>query len=147
MRKNLKAYNQVNIETTLLSANPHQVILMMYDGLLESIAKAKGAIERRDFEMKSKMLTKGVNILSALDNSLDPVAEPQISKTFSSLYHYCIGKLNEVTITLEVVNLDEVTELLKPLRDAWKDMPESDKKEGLDLLEAKHNTADSAVGA
>lgn len=147
MRKNLKAYNQVNIESNLLSADPHQVILMMYDGLLESIAKTKGAIERNDLDTKSKMITKSVNIISALDNSLDPVAEPKISETFSSLYHYCIEKLNDANVTLEIAPIDEVFTLIKPIRDAWKEMSASDKQEGLDLLSAKHSKAESVVGA
>ena len=137
MRKSLKAYNQVNIESSLLTANPHQIILMMYDGLLESIAKGKGAIERKDLETKSKMLTKAVNILAALDNSLDAKAEPEISKNFSALYVYCIDKLNEISISMDTKGLDQVIEFLKPLRDAWKDMPETSKQEGIELLKQK----------
>jgi len=137
MRKNLRAYNQVNIESSLLAANPHQIILMMYDGLLESIAKGKGAIERNDLETKSKMLTKAVNILAALENSLDAKAEPEISKNFSALYGYCIDKLNEISISMDTNGLDQVIEFLKPLRDAWKDMPEASKQEGIELLKQK----------
>ncbi|WP_448563701.1 flagellar export chaperone FliS [Thalassotalea ganghwensis] len=145
MRKNLKAYNQVNIDSTLMAADPHQVILMMYDGLLESIAKVKGAIERKDLAVKSQMITKAVNILSALDNALDAEAEPKISETFSSLYQYCIQRLNDTNITLEVAALDEVTNLLKPIRDAWREIPEDAKQEGFELLKKKDQQ--SAVGA
>ncbi|XQW85816.1 flagellar export chaperone FliS [Thalassotalea piscium] len=146
MRKNLKAYSQVNINSTLLTADPHQVILMMYDGLLESIAKVKGAIVRKDLAIKSQMVTKAVNILSALDNSLDADAEPQISATFSNLYQYCIDRLNDANITLDISGLDEVIELLKPLRDAWQAIPETDKKEGFELLKKKDEQQPS-VGA
>ena len=145
MRKNLKAYNQVNIDSTLMAADPHQVILMMYDGLLESIAKVKGAIERKDLATKSQMITKAVNILSALDNALDADAEPKISATFSSLYQYCIQRLNDTNITLEVEALDEVTNLLKPIRDAWREIPEDAKQEGFELLKKKDQQ--SAIGA
>lgn len=144
MRKNLKAYNQVNIESSLLAASPHQVILMMYDGLLESIAKVKGAIERKDLETKSKQMTKAVNILDALENSLDADAEPEISKNFSALYGYCINRLNEINISMDVQGLDQVIEFLKPLRDAWKDMPEASKEEGHDLLKQKDQQATQA---
>jgi len=147
MRKNLKAYNKVNIESSLLTADPHQVILMMYDGLLESVAKVKGAIERKDLNVKSQMVTKAVNILSALDNSLDAEAEPQISDTFSKLYQYCIERLNDANIALDVSALDEVTELLKPLRDAWSEIPDEDKQDGIEKLKQKDEHASEAVGA
>jgi flagellar protein FliS len=147
MRKNLKAYNQVNIESSLLTADPHQVILMMYDGLLESVAKVKGAIERKDLAVKSQMVTKAVNILSALDNSLDAESEPTISETFSKLYSYCIERLNDANVSLEIEALDEVVELIKPLRDAWREMPEESKQEGIDKLKKKDEHASEAVGA
>ena len=88
MRQNLKAYKKVNIESSMLAADPHQVVLMMLDGALESIALAKGAIERKDLANKSKMMTKAVNILSALRSALDKDAEPKVSENFDNLYSY-----------------------------------------------------------
>ena len=79
MRQNLKAYKQVNVNSSLLESNPHQIILMMFDGMLQGIAVAKGAIERKDFELKSQSLTKAINILEALRQSLDFDNQPEIS--------------------------------------------------------------------
>lgn len=147
MRKNLKAYKQVNVNSSLLSANPHQIVLMMYDGALESMANAKGAIERNDLESKATLLTKSVNILTALQNALDAEAEPAISDNFYGLYEYCIGRLYDASSTLEISAIDEVIGLLKPIRDAWKDMPEEGKQEGFELLKQKEQQKSSeAVG-
>ena len=66
MRQNLKAYKKVNIESTIMSSEPHQIVLMMFDGALQSLAIAKGAIERKDFELKSKSVSKFVTIVSTL---------------------------------------------------------------------------------
>ncbi len=142
MRQNLKAYKKVNIESSILSADPHQVIVMMYDGALESMAQAKGAIERKDLATKSACLTKAVNILSAMRNALDEDSQPEISSNFANLYDYCIQRLNDSSINLSLDGIDEVHGYIKPLRDAWKEIPESDKQEGLDLLKQKQ-----AVGA
>ena len=144
MRKNLTAYKKVDIDSSILESDPHQLILLMFDGMLQGIAVAKGAIERKDFELKSKSLTKAINILEALIQSLDFDAEPEISKNFEVMYSYCIDCLLEASHSLDLAKLDEVIDMIKPVRNAWSEMPESSKQEGFSLLSAKNN---AAVGA
>ena len=146
MRQNLKAYKKVNIESSILSADPHQVIVMMYDGLLESIAQAKGAIERKDLDNKSRLMTKAVNILTALQNALDKDSQPEISNNFDVLYTHCINILNDVNVSLETKGLDDVHSFIKPLRDAWKEIPAEEKEKGLEMLREKEGS-NAAVGA
>ena len=138
MRQNLKAYKKVNIESTLLTSNPHQVILMMYDGALQNMFNAKGAIERSDLSLKSETITKAINIFNALRNSLDFESQPAISKNFDDLYSYCVNKLVDISVTLKSDEIDEVVALIKPVRDAWAEMPEAGKQEGLQLLKEKN---------
>ena len=137
MRQSLKAYKKVNIESNILGADPHHIVTMMFDGALQSIAIAKGAIERKDLELKSQAMTKFINILTALRTSLDFDAEPKISKQFDDLYSYCIERMNQISVSLDVSGIGEVTELLSPLRDAWAKMPEAAKQEGHNLLKEK----------
>jgi flagellar secretion chaperone FliS len=144
MRQNLKAYKKVNIESTIMSSEPHQIVLMMFDGALQSLAIAKGAIERKDFELKSKSVSKFVNIVSALRNSLDFDSEPTVSQRFDDLYIYCLDVINEVSLSMEASRIIEIIELLKPLRNAWFEMPESSKQEGHDLLKEKNKLAKGA---
>mgnify|MGYP000061852963 FL=1 len=144
MRQNLKAYKQVNVNSSLLESNPHQIILMMFDGMLQGIAVAKGAIERKDFELKSQSLTKAINILEALRQSLDFDNQPEISKNFDVMYSYCIDRLADISVSLDVDAFSEVVDMLKPLRDAWFAMPESGKQEGLSLLAEKNKLAEGA---
>lgn len=147
MRKNVKAYQNVNIKSTMAAADPHQIISMMYNGLLESLAQAKGAIERKDLENKSKLLTKAVSIIQALQNSLDAESEPVISKNFNELYGHCITRINDASLSLDIAMIDEVVTFIAPLRDAWQQMPEQAKQEGLSLLKEKEHARVNAVGA
>jgi len=144
MRKNLKAYKKVDIESTIMSSEPHQIILMMFDGALQSLAIAKGAIERKDYELKSQMVSKFINIVSALRNSLDFDAEPVVSKRFDDLYIYCLDVINDVSISMDATRVDGIIELIKPLRNAWFEMPEASKQEGHDLLNEKNKLAKGA---
>jgi flagellar protein FliS len=146
MRKNVKAYQNVNIKSTMAAADPHQIISMMYNGLLESLAQAKGAIERKDLENKSKLLTKAVSIIQALQNSLDSESEPVISKNFNELYSHCIMRINDASLSLDIAMIDEVVTFIAPLRDAWQQMPEQAKQDGLNLLKEKESARANAVG-
>ncbi len=143
MRNNLKAYKQVNVESALLASDPHQVILMMFDGALSGIAEAKGAIERKNMELKSKSLTKAINIFTALQDSLDEKSQPEISKHFSGLYSYCINQLIELSISQDIEGLNDIIQLVKPLREAWSQMPEAAKQEGITLLKDKDAKQDN----
>jgi len=137
MRNNIKQYQTINRESGIISSDPHTIISMLFNGIFESISVARGAIERKDFDMKSKQLNKAMSILRSLQDSLDSDAEPKISANFYELYAYCIDCLTEASGSLNCAKLDEVIELLKPLADAWKNISESDKQEGLSLLKSK----------
>jgi len=144
MRQNLKAYKKVDIESTIMSSEPHQIILMMFDGALQSLAIAKGAIERKDYELKSQTVSKFINIVSALRNSLDFDAEPVVSRRFDDLYIYCIDVINDSSLSMDATRVDGIIELIKPLRNAWFEMPETSKQEGHDLLKEKNKLAKGA---
>ena len=147
MRNNLKAYQKVNRDSSLSAADPHTVISMLYDGLIENISIGKGAIERKDLALKASSLTKSINILRSLQDSLDNDSEPEISKNFNTLYGYCIEQLTSASISLDTQLLDEISELLKPLRDAWKSISEQDKQAGLAKITERDRTRTvSAVG-
>lgn len=141
MRNNLKTYQKVNRESSLLAADPHTVILMLFDGLLDNMSVAKGAIERKDLVLKSEKLTKSINIIRSLQSSLDSESEPQISENFSTLYSYCIEQLIDASVSLDTSIIDSVAGLLKPLRDAWRDISEADKAKGFAKINEKKQQA------
>lgn len=148
MRNNLKAYQKVNRDSSLSAADPHTVISMLYDGLIESISIGKGAIERKDLALKASALTKAVNILRSLRDSLDTESEPDISNNFSTLYNYCIDQIMSASVSLDVNVLDEVVEFLKPLREAWQGISEQDKQAGFAKISERDSArAEVSVGA
>lgn len=137
MRKNLKAYKQIDRESAIIASDPHTIIVMLFNGVFESISVAKGAIERKELELKSQSISKATSILRSLQDSLDHESEPKISDNFYQLYGYCIEQLTEASVSLDNTILDSVVDLLKPLSDAWQSMSTADKEEGLSLLKSK----------
>ncbi len=124
--RNLKAYKKTNLEAEISVADPHRVISMMYEGLFERIAQAKGAIERKDLELKSDKITKAVAILTGLQTGLD-MSLGDVSQNFMDLYGYCKQRLLDASAKLETEPLDEVIQLLLPIKQAWDNIPQSEK--------------------
>lgn len=137
MRNNIKQYQTINRESGINASDPHTLISMLFNGIFESVSVAKGAIERKDFDIKSKQINKAMSILRSLQDSLDMDSEPEISANFNDLYAYCIDRLIEVSVSLDCTIIDEVVGLLKPLAEAWKNIPESDKQTGHAMLKSK----------
>lgn len=144
MRQNIKAYKKVGVESSLLTADPHQVILMLFNGLLDSLSQIKGAVERKDFELKSRLMSKSISIINGLDDALDHDSEPKISENFSNLYQHCNHRLMEASASLDTKAIDDVILLLKPIRDAWSEISVADKEVGFELLNKKSSS--QAVG-
>ncbi|REL26037.1 flagellar export chaperone FliS [Thalassotalea euphylliae] len=140
MRNNLRAYQKVNRDSGLTAADPHTVILMLYNGLLENISIGKGAIERKDFALKASSLSKAINILNSLIDSLDRESEPAISDNFSTLYGYCVEQIMAASTSLDTKVLDQVSEFLIPLRDAWQNISEQDKQAGFAKLKERDSS-------
>ena len=52
----------------------------------------------------------------------------------------------QASVSLDCTVLDEVTDLLKPLSDAWKSISEEDKKKGFALLKSKDESQKKLEG-
>ncbi len=122
-----KNYARIYRESSILTASPGQLVLLMYDGALRSMALAHAALERpkSDFkriEVINRELLKAQAILSELRRNLNHEAGGEFSKTMDGLYAYYVRRLIEANIRKEMAPLVEVENLVKVLRDAWAEM-------------------------
>lgn len=124
--RNLKAYKKTNLEAELSVADPHKVISMLYDGLFERIAQAKGAIERKDYSYKADRIEKAIAIITGLETGLD-MSQGEVARNFYDLYEYAKQRLMDASVSLDVAPLEEVVNLLLPIKKAWDGIPQSEK--------------------
>jgi len=76
-------YKQVGTQIGADSADPHQLIVMLFDGALERIAIAKGAIERGNIEEKGQKIGRAIAIIDGLRASLNKEAGGEIADTIT----------------------------------------------------------------
>lgn len=128
MRANIRRYQQVSRESGISSADNHQVIFMLLQGLLDSVAVAKGCILRKDIEGKAKAINKSINITSGLIDGINHKVYPEIGENFDALYRYIQVRLNDASLERAVEPLDEITKLITPIKDAWLNIPQAEKE-------------------
>lgn len=111
----------------VLTASPGQLVLMLYDGALRSLALAKEAFDRppedcRRFEVINTQLLKAQAILSELQGTLNHEAGGEFARNMHRLYDYYIRRLMEANFQKSVDPVIEVERLLKDVRDGWAEM-------------------------
>ncbi len=119
-RKAIDTYAEVGVETGVASADPHKLILMLFDGALAAIAAARRAMHRGEIAAKTAAFTKAIAIVDGgLKASLDVKAGGELAERLSGLYDYILRQLLLANLRNEVAMLDEVGRLLSELRGAW----------------------------
>ena len=125
----INAYKKGSLKQDISAADPHRLTLLLFQGALDRIAYAKGAIERNESEAKSENISKAVSILIYLRDTLDLEAGGEIAENMYALYSYMIEKANDALINNDAAPLEEAYSLLEPIRNAWLQISDSDKKE------------------
>ena len=119
MNESYDGYRAVDLEVRVCSASPYELVLVLFDGLLDELSRTRGHIEARHFELKGKSLEKCMNILNALNSTLDYEQGGELVHDLSRLYDYCLHRLVEISVSLSVTGIDEVVHLLGQVREGW----------------------------
>lgn len=116
----INAYNNVGLATTVMSADPHMLIALLFDGALLAIARAREETATKQTEAKGHSISKAIAIIGeGLNASLDQNAGGKLAEDLSALYMYMVKRLVDANIQNDVAALDEVAKLLGELKGAW----------------------------
>lgn len=114
------AYANVGLETGVVAASPHQLIIMLYEGAELQIRMAIKYMNEGDIARKSAAITRASTIiLEGLRAALDPHQGGDIALQLDTLYDYMNKRLMLAHINNQTPPLEEVLNLLRELHDAW----------------------------
>jgi flagellar protein FliS len=114
-----QSYHDVNLGARTAQASPVQLVLILMDGLLDELARARAHIEARRFELKAKSLDRAVDMLNGLSSALDFESGGEVVVRLGELYDYCARRLYQAGASLDVEKVDEVVRLLRTIREGW----------------------------
>lgn len=117
-----QSYHSVNLGAQVAHASPVKLVLLLTDGLLEELVRARAHIEARRYELKARSLDRCVDMLNGLSSALDTEKGGEVSENLSRLYDYCAERLYRAGVELNPAIIDEVSGLLTTLRRGWQGM-------------------------
>lgn len=114
------AYAKVGLESGVIAASPHQLIVLLYEGAELSVRMAIRHIQDGDLMKKSAAVAKATSIiLDGLRAALDPQQGGDLALQLDALYDYMAKRITLAHLKNDVAPLEEVLGLLRELHDAW----------------------------
>jgi len=119
-RHAVNAYSKVGTETGVMTANPHQLILMLFEGARLAVAEARLHLQRNETAAKGVAISKAIMIIDhGLKASLDVEAGGEMAEKLNALYEYMTNRLLITNLKNDLEALEEVGHLLSELHGAW----------------------------
>lgn len=114
------AYARVGVETGVMSASPHRLIAMLYQGARQAVALARMHMQQSNVPARGEAIGKAIRIVeSGLQQSLNRDVGGELAALLDSLYSYICRRLLEANLQGSEELLIEVDRLLATLEEAW----------------------------
>ena len=113
-------YQQVGVESQLVGATPHHLVAMLFEGFMEALAQARGAMQSGDMAVKGTAIGRAVRIVEeGLRAGLDLKAGGSLAQDLTDLYTYVTMRLTLGNLRNDEKALTECQRLMQPLQEAW----------------------------
>lgn len=120
------AYARMGTESGAMSASPHQLITMLFDGAKTAIAMARHHMATQEIAAKGNAISKAINIVenglkASLDADAGGPAGAELAGNLAALYDYINERLLYANLRNDLALLDEADRLLESIGSAWRE--------------------------
>ena len=123
--------NDAYLESRVFSADPVELIRMLYQGALDAVREARRCLAAGEIAARSRSITKAWEILMELTGALDRERGGEISGRLAQLYEYLQRRLLDANLQQSDAPLAEAEGLLTTLLEAWSGVrPEAEEQAG-----------------
>jgi flagellar protein FliS len=112
-------WEEAYLESRVLSADPLELIRVLYQHGVESVQAARRHLAAGDIAARSRAIGHAIGAISELDGALDHVNGGTISRRLAELYQYIRLRLTEANMRQMDDPLAEAESLLTTLAEAW----------------------------
>ena len=110
-------YKQMEVQT----ADPFELVLILYKGAIDRLGQAKHFLQSGDIENRVLCLNKAAAMIAELQTALDFKNGGEIAVSLGRLYSYMQTRIAEANARKQVEPIDEVCHLLNVLLSAWEE--------------------------
>lgn len=125
----MNSYTNQYQQNQIATASPEQILLMLYDGAIRFLRKAKKANDEKMIVEKLEGISKCLAIVTEFSNSLNHEIGGDIAADLDALYQFMIRELNSARKDETNKHLNVVEGLLLDLRETWGQAVEINKQE------------------
>lgn len=122
-RGGASAYARVSVESSVMAASPHQLIVMLFDGVALAIRTARLHMQAGNVVEKGKAISRALDIVNqGLLAALDTEKGGEVAANLAALYDYVARLLLQANLHNDMAKLDEAERLLHDIGSAWRDL-------------------------
>lgn len=114
-----QAYQNTSVNVKASGADIHSLVLMLFDGFLDELARVEGHIQAKRFDKKAAGVEKLLKILGGLDASLDQEKGGEVAANMHNLYQHCGHSILRASMKNNVAELEHVREVMTNLQEGW----------------------------
>jgi len=120
--KGTQAYAKIEVESAVMSASQQQLVIMLFDGALSALIRARLFLQDGNLQAKGMALSKAINIIeNGLKVGLDEESTDELTQNLIGLYAYMVRRLLQANLRNDVSAIEEVENLLRNIADGWKE--------------------------
>ena len=140
MNQYVKQYQKTTVET----ASNKKILIMLYDGAIQFLNKAKIALSEKNWEQSHNNLMGAQRILEEFINTIDKEPNPELAQNLINLYEYFITRLVQANMKHQIEPVDEVLKFLKDLKATWEQAIAIAQKERTELISKAKSLSDNS---
>jgi flagellar secretion chaperone FliS len=112
---------QAYTESSILTAPPERLVVMLYDGAIRFITQGAVAMRRGDRQICLSRIRRAEAIIDELNYTLD-MTQGDVAVRLRSIYVFSKRHLREAILKQDPDRIDSVARLLSELRQSWQEL-------------------------
>lgn len=114
------SYARVSLETGVMSADPHKLIALLFEGARKAIRMSRAHMQNGNVAQKGKQISHAIMIIGGgLQQGLNLEQGGDLAQRLDGLYEYMKRRLLEANLNDDPALLDEVDRLLATIEEGW----------------------------
>ncbi len=122
MMKGYGQYSKAYQSAAVSTVDQRKLIVMMYEGAIKFLTISVDKIGKGEFYDAHTNLVRAKSIIAELLASLNLEKGGDIAENLQRLYTYMFNELIEANLNKDTARIENVTGLLRELRDGWRGM-------------------------
>ncbi|ELE9719083.1 TPA: flagellar export chaperone FliS [Enterobacter kobei] len=121
--KGTQAYAKIEVESAVMSASQQQLVIMLFDGALSALIRARLFLQDGNIPAKGLAISKAINIIeNGLKVGLVESNGDELTQNLIALYAYMVRRLLHANVNNDASAIEEVETLLRNIADGWKEV-------------------------